>query len=219
MYADYSLLAPHDVRAAKSRKFEGMIVGSDGHLCRMEQKRPPDHPAYAERAGVHGCSLLMAQMVSPPCIGAYLRMIARLSRDYYSCWPLLYQQCDRWRFEQVPQLLRKQQAKYDRYITRYGSPPFSDEESYFDPDYPFDHLLWMSVNAEAANKRWQENFARRADKILHGIKKIGDFLDGDAPIAADREHHAITSFHQPAASSGRHAVLPRKARHWLVNCV
>ena len=152
MYADYSLYAPHDVRTAKSRRFDGMIVGSDGLLCRMEQKGPPDHSTYAECAGVHECSLIMAQMVSPPRIGSYLKMISRLSRDYSSCWPFLYQQCDRWRFDQAPQLMRKQQAQYDRHVTRYGTPPFSEEESYFDLEYPFDLLLWMSVNSQAANK-------------------------------------------------------------------
>ena len=111
-------------------------------------------------------------MVSPPCIGSYLKKIARLSRNYSNCWPLLYQQYDRWRFEQIPELYRKQQAKHDRYVTRYGSPPFSNGESYFDADYPFDHLLWMSVNAEVANKWWQENFVCHADKIIHGVKKI-----------------------------------------------
>ena len=64
----------------------------------------------------------------------------------------------------------------------------------------------MSVNAPAANKCWQDNFVRQADKVIHGVKRLGDCLDGDAPIASDREHHAITSFQQSAA--GRQAVAP-----------
>ena len=157
MYADYSLFAPHDVRTAKSRKFEGLIVGSDGYLC-TEQKGLPDHPTYMACGGVHKCSLIMAEMVSPPRIASYYKKISTVSKNYGSCWALLYQQDDRWRFEQIPELYRKQQAKYDRYVARYGSPSFSDEASQFDPQYPFDRLLWMSVNAEVANKWWQENF-------------------------------------------------------------
>ena len=65
----------------------------------------------------------------------------------------------------------------------------------------------MSVNAQAPIKWWQENFIRQADKITPGIRKLGEFLDGDAPIANDREHHAITPFHQSAAG-GKHAVAP-----------
>ena len=78
MYADYSLFAHHDVRTAKSHKFEGLIVGSDGYLCKMEQKGPPDHPAYMECGGAHECSLVMAKMVSHPCIGSYYKKIPRL---------------------------------------------------------------------------------------------------------------------------------------------
>ena len=48
MYADYGVFAPHDTGTAKHRKFEGMIIGPDGLLCRMEQKGPPDHATYDE---------------------------------------------------------------------------------------------------------------------------------------------------------------------------
>ena len=68
MHADYSLFAPHDVRTAKSRKFERLVVGSDGYLCKMEQKGPPDFPTYMECGGLHECAVIMAQMVTPPRI-------------------------------------------------------------------------------------------------------------------------------------------------------
>ena len=61
----------------------------------------------------------------------------------------------------------------------------------------------MSVNGRGPNKWWQDNFIRHADKIQHGVRKLGEFLDGDAPIANDRAHHAITSFQQ-SAGWGRH---------------
>ena len=54
----------------------------------------------------------------------------------------------------------------------------------------------------ARNVVWQ------ADKIINGVEKIAELLHGDAPIAADREHHVITSFQQTAAASGRHAAHP-----------
>ena len=40
-YADYSLLAPRDTRTQKGQRFKGLAIGSDGHLCEMEQKGPP----------------------------------------------------------------------------------------------------------------------------------------------------------------------------------
>ena len=82
MYADYSVFAAHHMRTAKSQKFEGMIIGPDGLLCRMEQTGPPDHATYVERTAVHECSIIMAKMVSPPRIQHYLRMVAEFAREY-----------------------------------------------------------------------------------------------------------------------------------------
>ena len=65
----------------------------------------------------------------------------------------------------------------------------------------------MSVNVQAPNKWWQGNFIRHADKIVHGVMRLGEFLVGDAPIASDREHHAIPSFHQ-SVSTSKPAVAP-----------
>ena len=162
------------------------ITNADGRLCMMEQKGPPDHPTYAESGAVHQCGLIMAAMVSPPRIGLYLKFMAGLARDYPKRWALQYQMDDRWRFEQIPQLLRKQQAIFqaniDKYVARNCFPSLSDEESYFDPRCPFDYLLWMSVNAQGPYKWWQDNFIRQADKIVHGIKKLADCLDGDATL-------------------------------------
>ena len=129
MYADYSRFAPHHQCTAKPRTFEELIIGADGRLCKMEQKGPPDHPTYAACGAVHQCGLIMAEMVSPPRIGQYLKFMAILAKDYPNCRALQYQQDDRWRFEHIPQLLRKQQAMYDKYFARNGRPPFSDEES------------------------------------------------------------------------------------------
>ena len=66
----------------------------------------------------------------------------------------------------------------------------------------------MSVNAEVANKWWQENFVWQADKIHNKVKNMGDFPDGDAPIATDREHHVITSFRQSLVVGRQHTVHP-----------
>ena len=125
---------------------------------------------------------------------------------------------DRWRYEQFLQMLRKLQAQYDKHIKNYGRAPYTDEESEFNLDYPFDHILWLSVNGRAANKWWQDNFLRHADKIQHGVKKLAEILDGDAPIAIDRAHHAVTSIHQtriggkpPPASAG-HMIDTSKAQ-------
>lgn len=196
MYADYSLFAPHDVRTAKSRNFEGLVVGSDGYLCKNMYKGPPGSPTYMECGSVHECSLIMAKMITPARIAGYFKKMSKLSENYCACWALQYQRDDRLRHEQLPELYRKEYARYDRRVARYGTHGgYGDEESQFGPDYPLDHLLWMSANAEVANKWLQENFVWQADKILNKVKTLDEFLDGDAPIATNRENHAITSFH------------------------
>ena len=74
-----------------------------------------------------------------------------------------------------------------------------DGESAFHPNYPFEHILWAAVNARWANKWWQDNFIRHADKVQHGVKKITEYIDGDAPVAADRAHNISTSLRRPPA--------------------
>lgn len=97
-------------------------------------------------------------------------------------------------------------------------PGATCDESEFDPDYPFDHLLWMSVNAEVANMWWQENFIWRADKIINRVKTMDGYLDCDAPIAKNREDHVITAFHQTLAArkswlGGCRPALMQQSRH------
>ena len=85
MYADFSLMTPHNVRTSKSRRFEGLIVGSDGLLCRREQKGPPDFATYQECFAVHECGLIMAQMVGPPRIKGGSKKMEYLSVHYSTC--------------------------------------------------------------------------------------------------------------------------------------
>ena len=55
----------------------------------------------------------MADMVSPPRIDAFLKMLNALNSRYPECWPLLYQQIDRWMHEEMTELMRKESATYD----------------------------------------------------------------------------------------------------------
>lgn len=207
MYVDFSVFAAHHMRTAKSQKVAGMIMGPDGYLCRIEQKGPPDHATYAECAAVHECAVIMARMVTPPRIHHYLRMQADFAREYPESWALPYQQDDRYRYKRFPQDLRKLHTQADRQIAGL-TWSHGDEESSSGPDYPFEHILWLAVNGRRAYQWWQDNFIRHTDKVQHGIKRLADYLDGDAPIAADRASHAITSHRQTAAGTQTRAPLP-----------
>ena len=148
-YADYSLIAPHDTRTQRSKRFEGLALGTDGFLCKMEQKGPPDWITFVERFEVHKCGLIMADMVSPPRIAEFLKMLTTLNNRYPECWPLLYQQIDRWMHEEMTELMRKESGTYEWKVKK-GKDVWSHEESSFDPDYPFDHLFWLSVHSNYA---------------------------------------------------------------------
>ena len=94
--------------------------------------------------------------------------MVRRSRHYGSCWALQHQKDDRWRREQIPELLRKESKRHRKRIafSRYGVYAGANcDESEFDPDYPFDHLLWMSVNAEVANRWWQEDLFGKPTRL------------------------------------------------------
>ena len=79
----------------------------------------------------------------------------KLAKNYSTCWALQYQADCRWRHEQTPELHRKESNKYDKRVLNGYWPGSSGDESELDPDYPFDLLLWMSVNSERANHWWQ----------------------------------------------------------------
>jgi len=211
MYCDYSSFAPHDVRIAKSRRFEGLIVGADGLLCKREQKGPHDFHTHLECARTHECALLMAEMVSPPRIAAYSKKHIKYNHHYGACYPLWYQQEDRWRQEQWPEILRKEGNKYERRVSRGLWQDDSAEESWYNPDSPFDHLLYLSVHSEAANRWWTENFLWQADKILSKTKGMGEYIECDAPISRNREAHVITSFHQTLATARGGSAAPPTA--------
>lgn len=110
----YRLPAPHDVRIAKSKNFEGLVVGSDGLLCRREQKGPPDLHTYIECFAVHECFLIMAKMANPRRIGGYYKKQKKLAKHNGTCWALQHQTDDRWRHEQLHDLHRRESKKYDR---------------------------------------------------------------------------------------------------------
>ena len=146
MYFDAAHFAPHDTRTAKSRKHEGLIVGTDGLLCKQEQKGPPDFPTCLECMRVHECAGIMAGMFTPPSIDHFIKKMIKYDLRFGESYPLWYQQYDRWTHVQVPELLRKEMQKYDRQIDGgdwYPRITSEDGESVLDPECPYDHLLHL----------------------------------------------------------------------------
>ena len=100
-----------------------------------------------EGASVHECGIIMADMVNPPPIQHYHQMQADFAREHPEYWSLQYQQDDRFRYEMFPEALRKYQRVADSQIYTYGHILPSQDEYTFNPDYPFEHLLWAAVNS------------------------------------------------------------------------
>ena len=72
----------------------------------------------------------------------------KLAKRYPTCWALQYQADDRWRREQIPELHRTESLRQNKRVHNGYMLGASGDESEFEPDYPFDHLLWMSVNSQ-----------------------------------------------------------------------
>lgn len=181
----------------------------------MMQKGPPDHATYEECSAVHECGIIMAKMVAPPRIHHYHRMQRDFAREYPECWPLQYQQDDRFRYEQFPQALHKLHAQADRQIVSVGFLVASDEESSFDLNYPFEHILWSAVNARWACKWWQDNFIRHEIRFSMATRGPPTTSTGTPP--SQQIEPLVSSLHtvvhQPDRK-GEHRRQPRTSSHF-----
>ena len=78
-------------------------------ICAKWSRRvPPDWITFVLCFNVHRAGLIMADMVSPPRIDAFLTMLTTLNARYPECLPLQYQQIDRWMHEEMTELMRKE---------------------------------------------------------------------------------------------------------------
>ena len=60
----------------------------------------------------------MAQAAIAPRIAGYAKTQKMYSTKYTSCWALQYEQDDRFRREEAPEILRKESDKYNRKVER-----------------------------------------------------------------------------------------------------
>ena len=148
----------------------------------------------------------MAKVVLPPRLSAYYRKQKLIHIRYGDCWPLHYQQEDRYRHEEWPEIHRKKANKYDKKAAAFAkmgwmSMPPTGEDSEYESDDPFNHILYKAVNGEEANQWWNENFVWQANQITNKVKTISAFLENDALVAASKADHAGTAYVAPRASS------------------
>jgi hypothetical protein len=151
---------------------------------------------------------IMAEILLPPRISAYFKMVSthwvkHTDPGLFAFW---YQQEDRYRHEQIPDIKRLQMREYNEAITEYRTSgwwtPVKEHGSTFDPDSPWDHVMLLAVRSSDARRWWTESFKDDATKVILKIKNITTLVEGDAPIASSIAEHISTPYVPP---------LPNKA--------
>ena len=101
-----------------------------------------------------------------------------------------YQQEDRYRHEEIPDIKRLQYRLYDKAITEYNATgwwtPVTAEGSTLDPYDPWNHIMQLAVRSSDARRWWVESFKDDAIKVMLKLKNVSSLIDNDAPIAASK---------------------------------
>ena len=166
----------------------------------------------------------MSEAILPPRFTAYFNMVKTLADKHagpglFAFW---YQQEDRYRHEQFPDILRLQNRQYNAAVTEYSTSgwwtPVNELGSTFDPDAPWNHILLLAVRSVEAHQWWTESFKDDATKVILKIKNVSALVEGDAPIAASITDHISTPYvpPQPNRTPGSGRKLhgrPQKDKH------
>ena len=72
--------------------------------------------------------------------------------------------------------------------------------------HPFDEarpwaIVWASATEVGCEKFWRDDFIDPAQLVRLELKKLGDVVDGDAPIDATESKYSVLSPGRPAAST------------------
>ena len=138
-----------------------MFMGPKNSLIYDESKGPPDYRRFRVCYDVWATALIMIDAVIPPwniALGNKMRGCDELYGD--ECWPLLYQQFDRFLHEHLPRMLRREDEKLNKAILANASGyPATD----FNPATPWGHIMFVATTdaPEGAGEHrwWAVNFS------------------------------------------------------------
>ena len=202
IYVDFCLCAPWDIRTNRSKKWKGLVLGADKQWREEECRGPPDFDCWEECFRLWECMCIMSEVLLPPRFTAYYNMVKahclrHAGSGLFGFW---YQQEDRYRHEEIPDIKRLQLRLYDMAITEYNASgwwtPVRSEGSTLDPDDPWNHVMQIAVRSSDARHWWVESFKDEAVKVMLKLKNVSSLIDNDAPIAASKAEHAITPYVQ-----------------------
>ena len=151
------------------------MLGADGTYQRVEFKGPPDINVWHAGFLTFKSGLTSLDIAGVNAIERYVKKVFKYHRDYGTVtWHLLYQAETRMRSEEFPCIRRELMGQKEE-IEKAGG------KHSFDPQDP-----WKSVWAMATHKDyehfWNEEFVTPAMMVRLHLKKIGEVVDGDAPI-------------------------------------
>ena len=182
-YVDFGLLKAHSIRTARGERWKDWI-DAGGVPHRLEVHGPPNIKEWLESWRIFECTCIMLNVAIPPRLEAYATMFEELVEQYPESYAYAYQQEDRLRHEIVPELLRTETVKYDRRLLSGWAPGTFDEDSYLNPDHPWDHILYLMVHGSEMKDYWRDNFLRHGAAVRAKVAKLGSELTGEAPIAS-----------------------------------
>ena len=112
---------------------------------------PPDYKYYPLCLDVYQAAMIMVEAVIPPWLIAHADRI-RVYDEMYGqrCWPLLYQQDNRFRKGHMPRMLRRGSEKMDKVIEHGTATEFA-------PAKPWGYLFFLAASPDdggAAEHRW-----------------------------------------------------------------
>ena len=76
------------------------------------------------------------------------------------------------RHENIPELLRKETRQYDRRMSNGWILGATDEDSFLNPDSPWDNILYLLVHGADQRDWWANNFTRKAMEVRGRITTV-----------------------------------------------
>ena len=175
-YADLAVFGPYGNRLRRRIAMSGLAPAGAGAFRRVEIYGPLNIDLWTACFMVLRAVYIMLGIASVAALDRYVKHMWKLAKDHGErVWHLQYQTDVRFRSEELPNMLREITKEYNTVTAAGGTHPF-------DPKNPW-RLVWdRATLPDYADKYWNEEFERKATLVRLELKRLGELVDGDAPI-------------------------------------
>ena len=168
-YVDFALWGSYHIRTARSFRCRGLVVGPGNVLVEQELKGPPSFEYWSPSWDVYQAGMISTGACIPPWLIAYHTMIKDFATRYgEKCWPLLYQQDVRFRQEEMPEILYRENKKLEASIANSTWV----QGVGLNTDKPWNHC-WPLLSTPEVKTWWTEKSKERTMFILTYWSKDG----------------------------------------------